>query len=339
VGRGVIVRIPRAVSVILTFASVAACAGSDAGYPTGGGNGVGGGGAAGTVTIGTGIQYVSNHNGTMNPAVDTIAAGSTVTWSWTGALPHGVRSVGTPAFTSSETHTGSGTYVATFTNPGTYRYDCSVHGQAMTGTIVVLPSTSQSGGTYDVTATVDDPTGDTFGGAATWDVTALTAAHEPDVITVTLDFSRDVVAPTPDDPAALVAVVDLDLDQNPSTGTSAMADEFRQDGSSTALGVDARINLAAVGTDGRISVTDGLGRETGRVMPTYLGKRVTVRVPTAMLADDDGYVNAAAIVGIVGAPSDIVPQAGHLTLLASNQNTQRTERSALTASLIPDLDQ
>jgi len=155
VGRGVIVRIPRAVSVILTFASVAACGGSDAGYPTDGGNGVGGGGAAGTVTIGTGIQYVSNHNGSMNPAVDTIAAGSTVTWSWTGALPHGVRSVGTPTFTSSETHTGSGTYVATFTNPGTYRYDCVVHGSAMTGTVVVT-------GPAGSTASAADPTGDTF---------------------------------------------------------------------------------------------------------------------------------------------------------------------------------
>jgi predicted aconitase with swiveling domain len=42
----------------------------------------------------------------------------------------------------------------TFTDPGTYQYDCSVHGQAMTGRIVVLPAASPSnGGGYDVTAT------------------------------------------------------------------------------------------------------------------------------------------------------------------------------------------
>ena len=149
-------RIRRAVAVILTFASVAACGGSDGSSVTGGkgdgGGGGGGGGAAGTVTIGSGIQYVSGHNGTMNPALDTIAAGTTVTWTWTGALPHGVRSVGTPSFTSSPTHTGSGTYAATFTNPGVYQYDCSVHGQAMTGRIVVLPAASPSnGGAYGVT--------------------------------------------------------------------------------------------------------------------------------------------------------------------------------------------
>ena len=330
----------RTVSVIATLAVVASCGGSDGAYSTGGGDGGGGGGggAAGMVTIGSGIQYVSVHNGTMNPAVDTIAAGSTVTWTWTGGLPHGVRSVGTPSFTSSPTHNGSGTYVATFTNPGVYQYDCSVHGQAMTGRIVVLPSaSSNSGGDYDATATADDPAGDTFGVAAKWDVKALTLAHEPNAVSVMLDFSRNVVPPTTGDPSALLAFVDLDLDQNFSTGSSAMADEFRQDGRSTVLGVDARINLAAPDEKGRVAVTDGLGRETGRVTPTYSGKRVTVRVPTTMLGDDDGYVNAAAIVGIAGAPSDIVPQAGHLALIPSNQNADRTPRPALNASLISEL--
>jgi plastocyanin len=85
----------------------------------------------------------------MNPAVDTIVAGSTMTWTWTGGLPHGVRSVGTPGFTSSPMHTGGGTYVVTFTNPGTYEYDCSVHGRAMTGRIVVLPAASLNGADYD----------------------------------------------------------------------------------------------------------------------------------------------------------------------------------------------
>ena len=155
-------RIRRAVAVIVTFGSVAACGGSDGSSVTGGngdGGGSGGGGTAGTVKVGTGVQYVSGRNGTMNPAVDTIAAGTTVTWTWTGGLPHGVRSVGTPSFTSSPTHTGSGTYVATFTNPGTYQYDCSVHGQAMTGRIVVLPAANPSaGGNYDVTATAESLT-------------------------------------------------------------------------------------------------------------------------------------------------------------------------------------
>ena len=227
----------------------------------------------------------------------------------------------------------------TFTDPGTYKYDCSVHGGAMTGTIVVLPSASPtSGGDYDVTATTADPTGDTFGASAKWDVTALTVARDADAVAVMLDFSQDVVPPTTGDPSAVLAFVDLDVDQDFSTGSPAIADEFRQDGKSTVLGVDARINLAAPDENGRIAVTDGLGREVGRVTPAYAGKRVTVRVPTTMLGDDDGYVSAAAIVGISGAPSDIVPQVGHLALTPSNQKADRIERPVAIAFLTPELD-
>ncbi|MBW8768426.1 MAG: hypothetical protein JF589_01575 [Gemmatimonadetes bacterium] len=109
-----------------------------------GGDGGTGGGQAGAVNVGTGIQFVSSHNATSNPAVDTITAGSAMTWTWSGTLPHSVRSTGTPAFTSSGVQTGAGSYSVTFTTPGTYKYDCSVHGAAMTGTIVVLPAAANA---------------------------------------------------------------------------------------------------------------------------------------------------------------------------------------------------
>jgi plastocyanin len=121
--------------LILTAASAAACS-SDSEPNDGGG---GGGGAAGTVTVGN-ILFKSGHNGTQNPAIDTVAAGTTVTWTWTstGDTPHSVHSEEAPAFTSSDILTGNGkTYTFTFTTPGTYQYDCAVHGDAMTGTIVV----------------------------------------------------------------------------------------------------------------------------------------------------------------------------------------------------------
>jgi plastocyanin len=115
--------------------------------PTSGG-GTGGGTAGGTgtaapataaVTVGD-IFFKSDLNASSNPAVDTVAVNGTVTWTWatTENLPHSVQSVGSPSFTSSAIQTGSGkTYQFTFTAPGTYQYDCAVHGQMMTGTIVV----------------------------------------------------------------------------------------------------------------------------------------------------------------------------------------------------------
>ena len=81
------------------------------------------------------IFFTSNHNGTSNPAVDTVAVGGTVTWSWV-AGSHSVQSTGSPSFTSSAV-LSSGSYQFTFGTAGTYSYDCAVHGTAMTGQVVV----------------------------------------------------------------------------------------------------------------------------------------------------------------------------------------------------------
>jgi plastocyanin len=123
------------------IAAAALACSSDNTAPSAGGNGGGttGGGAVGSVTVGN-IFFQSAHNGTKNPAVDTVPAGTTVTWTWTatGSTPHSVRSMSTPGFTSSPITSGDGqTYTVTFTTPGTYPYDCAVHQSAMTGTIVV----------------------------------------------------------------------------------------------------------------------------------------------------------------------------------------------------------
>src|SRR5439155_14073766 len=112
--------------------------GGGVGGAGGGGAGGGGGGPAGEIVVGN-ILFKSSHNGTQNPAIDTVAVGSTVTWTWTatGSVPHSVQSLGTPNFASSAIETGDGkTYSVTFTTPGTYQYDCAVHGAAMSGRIV-----------------------------------------------------------------------------------------------------------------------------------------------------------------------------------------------------------
>jgi adhesin/invasin len=82
--------------------------------------------------------FQSSRNMTKNPAVDTIAVGGKVTWNWVGTNSHSVESLGPPSFTSSTVLNGAGMkYSFTFTAPGTYNYDCSVHGVAMTGRVVV----------------------------------------------------------------------------------------------------------------------------------------------------------------------------------------------------------
>ena len=91
-----------------------------------------------SVAVGPGVVFTSVRNGSANPAVDTVAAGGTVTFTWgSGSLSHGVGSTGTPSFTGQTSPQTSGTFQVTFNTAGTYAYDCIVHGIAMNGVIVV----------------------------------------------------------------------------------------------------------------------------------------------------------------------------------------------------------
>jgi plastocyanin len=137
---------------VLVATLLAACGGysgmgpgstpGDGGGGDGGGGGSGGSGGAPsavTVTVGNNL-FRSDRNGSVNGAVDTVAVGGKVTWRWasTGTVPHNVQSIGTPEFSSGAIETGDGsTYEVTFTAPGSYRYNCAIHGDLMSGVVVV----------------------------------------------------------------------------------------------------------------------------------------------------------------------------------------------------------
>jgi copper binding plastocyanin/azurin family protein len=124
----------------IILAVVAGCSGYNAPMdPSTGGGGSDPAPATASVIVGN-VFFKSGHNGSTNLAVDTVAVGGIVTWTWTGTgdIPHSVRSLGSPIFRNSIIQTGDGkTHEATFHSAGTYQYDCAIHGPAMTGTIVV----------------------------------------------------------------------------------------------------------------------------------------------------------------------------------------------------------
>ncbi len=68
-----------------------------------------------------------------NPANQRVAVGGTVTWTWTGQVIHNVTF---PSGTNSVTQT-SGTFSRDFASAGAFDYLCTIHGAAMSGTIVV----------------------------------------------------------------------------------------------------------------------------------------------------------------------------------------------------------
>jgi plastocyanin len=88
------------------------------------------------VNVGAGVVFRSFRNNSQNPAVDTVQAGQAVAWLSLGGV-HTVESTGSPAFTSSGNLSTTTPYIITFNAAGTYTYDCQVHGNAMTGRVVV----------------------------------------------------------------------------------------------------------------------------------------------------------------------------------------------------------
>ncbi len=80
---------------------------------------------------------VSISDNQFSPASLTVAKGAKVTWNWSGQNPHSVVGTFDGQNVQSPTNTGSGTFSFTFNTPGTYNYQCGVHGTAMPGTIIV----------------------------------------------------------------------------------------------------------------------------------------------------------------------------------------------------------
>jgi plastocyanin len=76
----------------------------------------------------TEVSVVDNR---FEPAVIEIAAGETVTWTWSGSAPHDVDGEG---FQSEVQNSGS--FQHTFDTAGEYEYVCNIH-RGMTGLVVV----------------------------------------------------------------------------------------------------------------------------------------------------------------------------------------------------------
>jgi hypothetical protein len=180
-----------------------------------------------------------------------------------------------------------------------------------------------------LTGVVTDPTGDTFGNRGVeWDLTAMTITRDTGGITVQLDFSSDLISPTSGDANAMIGFVDLDTDQDPTTGSPTTVDEFRRDGGSTGMDSDYQLTLTAYGADSTVPIFNSSGVVTGRVKPVFRGSRVSIRIPRSMLDNDDGFLNAAAIVGTQASPTDIVPETGHLQVGGVGQGGVVSSRGA-----------
>jgi plastocyanin len=124
----------------LALASMLACGG--------GGSSSSDGGVTGPVNspppVNSSTMSLTVSNNKYTPATDSVAAGSTLTWTWNSCTGDGYggsmctsHSVQFDDGVKSSEIQDSGTFSRTFASAGTYTYHCAVHGSAMSGTIIV----------------------------------------------------------------------------------------------------------------------------------------------------------------------------------------------------------
>ncbi len=130
-----------ALSMCALLAGIAACGGSSAPTATTNGNNGGnnggnyGGNNGGNTGGGSTSSSISVIDNAFNPSATTVAVGTTVTWTWSGSASHDVTwDDGSNLHSATQS---SGTYSRTFSAAGTYKYHCSVHGAAMSGSVTV----------------------------------------------------------------------------------------------------------------------------------------------------------------------------------------------------------
>jgi plastocyanin len=116
--------VARIASLVLVIAS---CGGGDDGTGPPTGNPPGGGGGGST------SNSIDVRDNSYSPSATTVPVGTTVTWTWRGQAAHDVM------FSATEKSDvqATGTYQRQFSAAGTYDYNCSIHGTAMSGRVVV----------------------------------------------------------------------------------------------------------------------------------------------------------------------------------------------------------
>lgn len=151
---------------------------------------------------------------------------------------------------------------------------------------------------------VADAAADTFGvgPSAQMDLIALSAAADSAYLTVVLRLSK---APA----TALLAFVDLDVDQNGATGAQALVDALRPD-TLTASGLGDEFVGDMVSGDLFNAITGSLVA-VGSVFFDAATNTLLVRYPVAVLGTQ---ADMAVVIGNASEPTDIAPNDGHLSL-------------------------
>jgi plastocyanin len=136
-------RRPALIGAAVLVAALAGCGGGSSGYPTGSGGQnppPGGGQPPPPPSTSASIAVKNNF---FDPSSTTVNVNTTVTWTWDSCTDDGYG--GKECVEHNVTFAGGvgsgnkadGSYSRQFTGAGTFNYQCTIHGQGMSGQVVV----------------------------------------------------------------------------------------------------------------------------------------------------------------------------------------------------------
>lgn len=165
--------------------------------------------------------------------------------------------------------------------------------------------------------TFNDPRGDTLASELAvdraHDVLHVGAAARGDTLVVAMQFAEIVQPNSTRASNAVLGIIDFDLDDDPSTGVHAIADDF---GGTSHIGADWSLVLddsTAGPADRRVAMVNLATNAVARVPVSYDGSTVVARIPLALLhARAQAHVRMVSVFGSMERASDIAPNEGSL---------------------------
>lgn len=159
-----------------------------------------------------------------------------------------------------------------------------------------------------------DPAGDTIPGPAGKpkgiDLVSVRGEYKRDSLILWLNFSEPVEPSSSSAPNSVTGFFELDLDDNSTTGSSAMSNES---GASATLGVDYRFVLKSPDA-GVIDLVNLATQTSVRLEVSYVENSVVIRAPMSALGNDDGSFSFVGAIGTLDRLTDVFPNSGQVSV-------------------------
>jgi hypothetical protein len=198
-------------------------------------------------------------------------------------------------------------------------------------------------------SSIVDPRGDTLAGSSATDIASMDAHVEGNMLIVSIDFYDSILPTTPNGNDGTFIYVELDVDQDPATGTPALQNQAYMPGQlGGPLGVEFVLN-ASTNLGNQALLFNPLTGQVAASLPlTVTDTSFRVEIPLADLGQDDGLVNLGMLSGRLDV-SDAAPNDAFLSSQLGDGTDgaeadvyevalQQGQRQRLTIDTLPGID-